>query len=116
MTYSEGANLPIPASLAGPSGPLLARLERRLNRSTDAAVRADLEALDAHLARADGWVGEGVIGGEEPNVADLQIGASLALLMTIEDLRARIAARPAGQVALRLYPSYPGRLPAGALA
>jgi glutathione S-transferase len=115
-SYSEGAELPIPPSLAASSGPLLARAERLLNRSTDGAVRADLAALDSHLDRADSYVAEGVTGGEPPNVADLQIGASLALLMTIEDLRERIAARPSGQVAQRLFPSYPGHLPAGALA
>src|SRR4051794_13099537 len=115
-SYSEGADLPIPPALAASSGPLLARMERLLNRSTPAAVRADLASLDAHLDRADGYVAEGVCGGEPPNVADLQIGASLALLMTIEDLRPRIADRPAGRMALRLFPSYPGHLPGGALA
>ena len=114
-SYAEGAKLPIPPSLAAANGPVLARLERRLNRSTDAAVRADLAGLDALLDRADGYVAEGVCGGEPANVADLQIGASLRLLMTIEDLRPRIEPRPSGAMALRLFPEYPGRLPAGAL-
>src|SRR3954470_1683139 len=60
-SYSRGAKLPTPPSMAASSGPLLARLERRLNRSTDEAVRADLAAFDAHLDRADGYVAEGVI-------------------------------------------------------
>src|SRR4051812_573515 len=37
-SYTEGADLPLPASLASASGPLLARAERLLNRSTAAAV------------------------------------------------------------------------------
>src|SRR5436853_252192 len=74
-SYSEGADLPIPASLAVRSGPVLARLERALNRSTDKAVAADLAALDGHLDRADGYVRESVIGGEGANVADLQIAS-----------------------------------------
>src|SRR4051812_8644295 len=53
---AAGADLPIPAPVAAASGPLLARLERLLNRSTDGAVRSDLAALDAHLDRADGYV------------------------------------------------------------
>ena len=115
-SYSEGADLPIPASLAVRSGPVLARLERVLNRSTDKAVAADLAALDGHLDRADGYIREGVTGGEPPNVADLQIASSLRLLMTLDDLRGRIASRPSGELALRLFPEYPGRMPAGALA
>jgi glutathione S-transferase len=115
-SYSEGADLPIPTSLAVKSGPVLVRLERLLNRSTDRAVRADLDALGGHLDRADGYVSEGVIGGEPPNVADLQIGASLRLLMTLDDLRPQIESRPSGELAMRLFPRYPGRMPSGSVS
>jgi glutathione S-transferase len=115
-SYSEGSDLPIPASLAIRTAPVLVRLERALNRAGDGAARADLAALDAHLDRADGYVADGTIGGEPPNVADLQVASSLRLLMTLEDLRPRLEAHPAGQLALRLFPEYPGRMPAGALA
>jgi glutathione S-transferase len=114
-SYSEGADLPIPASLASLSSPIVVRLARLLNRSTDAAVRADLGALDDHLDRADGYVREGVIGDEPPNVADLQIAPSLRLLMTLDDLRPKIAARPSGELALRLFPEYPGRIVSGSV-
>jgi glutathione S-transferase len=109
-SYAEDADLPVPVSVAQLSAPLTVRLERLLNRSTDAAVQADLDALDAHLARADGYLDEGVLGGEAANVADLQIAASLRLLMTIDDLRERIESRPCGQLALKLFPAYPGRI------
>jgi glutathione S-transferase len=115
-SYSEGSDLPIPASVAARSAPVLVRLERALNRSTEKAVAADLGALDGHLDRADGYVRESVIGDEPANVADLQIGASLRLLMTLDDLRPRIASRPSGELALRLFADYPGRMPAGALS
>ena len=111
-SFSEGADLPVPVSLAVRTAPVIIRLERALNRSTPDAVRADLDALDAHLDRADAAVAEGLIGGEVPNVADLQIGSSLALLMTVDEVRGRIAPRPSGELALRLFPSYPGRVPA----
>jgi glutathione S-transferase len=114
-SYSEGSDLPIPASLAVRTAPVLVRLERALNRSTEAAVRRDLAALDGHLERADAYMRESIIGDTPPNVADLQIGSSLRLLMTLDDLRPRIASRPAGELALRLFPDYPGRMPAGAL-
>jgi len=115
-SYSEGADLPIPASLAVKSAPVVVRLERLLNRSTDEAVREDLAALAAHLDRADGYLAEGTIGGDPPNVADLQVASSLRLVMTLDDLRPAIEARPSGQLALRLFPEYPGRIPSGSVA
>ena len=33
-------------------------------------------------------------------------------MMTLDDLRPEIAARPAGKLALRAVPEYPGRVPA----
>jgi glutathione S-transferase len=114
-SFSEDADLPVPVGVAMRSAPLVIRLERALNRASDEAVRRDLAGLDAHLDRADGYVSEGVIGGDEPNVADLQIAAGLRLAMTVEDLRPRIEPRPSGALALRLFPEYPGHVPAGAL-
>jgi glutathione S-transferase len=115
-SYAEGAELPIPVGLAARSAPLVVPLERALNRSTALTVRDDLATLPAQLERADGYVAEGVIGAETPNVADLQIAASVRLLMTMDDLRPQIEERPCGQLAARLLPDYPGRTPSGALA
>ncbi len=60
------------------------------------------------------WIADGTMGGEQPNAADLQIAPSLRLLMAFADLRPLIEARPAGQLALRLFPDFPGDVPAGA--
>jgi glutathione S-transferase len=87
------------------------RILARDNGSTDAAVRADLAALPGILGRIDGWIADGVLGGPEPNVADYQVATSLALLMSHEDVRPAIAARPAGELSRRLAPAYPGRTP-----
>lgn len=114
-SYAEGADLPIPVALAARSAGLVARLERRLHRASDSAVRADLAALPGHLDRIDGWIAEGVLGADAVTVADLQIGASLRLLSTVADVAPLIDARPAGALARRLFPSYPGSVPAGVL-
>jgi glutathione S-transferase len=116
VSFSEGADLPVPVALAARTAPLVIRLEQALNRVSDTAVRADLDALDGHLDRADGYVAEGVIGGDTPNVADLQIGSSLRLMATLDDLRPRLADRPAGRLALELFEDYPGRVPSGSFA
>jgi glutathione S-transferase len=91
------------------SGPIL-RMAIRLNDSTDETVRSTLESIGPALDEVDRLIGAGVIGGPEPNAADFQIGGSVALLRTFEDVRASIDDRPAAGLARRLYPWYPGRV------
>lgn len=114
-SYSEGSKLPLPAALLRAMVPAIARVEIALNKASDEAARADLRALPGYLDTIDGWIAEGVLGGERPNAADLQIAPTLRLLMTLGDLRPLIEPRPAGQLALRLYPKAPGSVPAGTL-
>ena len=106
---------PTPRAAAKLTGRPIAWAERRMHGVEEAAVRADLAHLPTHLDRVDRWIEEGVLGGEAPNAADLQIAPSLRLLLTLDDLREAIDARPAGALARRLFPDYPGRAPAGAL-
>ena len=110
-SYSQGARLGVPIGLAVRTGQPLVALSARLNQATDENVRADLAALPGMLQLVDDWIAEGVLGGEQPNAADLQIAASLRLLMTLRDLREPIAARPAGALAMRFVPDYPGDAP-----
>jgi glutathione S-transferase len=113
-SYSEGANLPVPTPLARPGYPLVARMSARLNHESDASTRADLAALPGHLDRIDAWIAEGVIGGEAPNAADLQIAGSLGLLTSMGDLRPLIEGRPAARL-VRYLAAAPGATPAGVL-
>jgi glutathione S-transferase len=76
-------------------------------------VRRDLAALPGILQRIDDWIAEGVIGGEQPNAADFQIATSVALLMTMEDIRPLIEGRPAAELARRIVPDFPGHAPSG---
>ena len=73
-SYSEGARLGVPIGLAVKTGQPLVALSARFNDATDENVRADLAALPGMLQRIDDWIAEGVLGGEELNAADLQIG------------------------------------------
>jgi glutathione S-transferase len=114
-SYSEGAKLRLPRAVTRASIPLIARAEIWLNRASDDAVRADLEALAGHLDHIDGLVADGVIGAAQPNAADLQIASTLRLLMTLDDLRPLIEPRPGGALALRQFPTIAGSMPAGAL-
>src|SRR5260221_3388910 len=110
-SYSEGAKLGIPIGLAlKTAGPIVAA-SAHFNEATDENVRGSLAAMPAMLQQIDDWIAAGVIGGEQPNIADFQIAPSLRLAMTLDDLRPAIESRPAGELAKPLVPSYPGKRP-----
>jgi glutathione S-transferase len=114
-SYAAGSRYAMPAPLAKLAARSMAPVERRMNKATDDALAADLRDLPANLDRVDAWIGEGVLGGDPPNAADLQIAPSVRLLMTIGDVRPMLAGRPAEQLALRLFPDWAGEAPAGIL-
>ena len=74
----------------------------------------DLAKLPAQLDHVDALAGEGIVGGDEPTAADLQIGSTLRVLLTIGDVRPLIEGRPAETIARRWFADYPGDVPAGA--
>jgi glutathione S-transferase len=109
-TFAEGARLGIPVGVATKTAAPIIAAAVRLNQASDAAARADLAALPGALERIDDWIEEGLLGGETVNVADLQVATSLRLMMALDDLRPTIEDRPAGELALRIVPSFPGRV------
>jgi glutathione S-transferase len=110
-SYSEGAKLGIPIGLAVKTAAPIVALAARTNEATDENVRRDLAALPGYLDKIDAWIADGVLGGEQLNAADFQIAPSIALAMTLQDLRPAIEARPAGKHARRVIPDYPGDAP-----
>jgi glutathione S-transferase len=115
LAYASDAPTRLPPALARLAAPLVARAEQAVHHAHDPDVLADLLHLDGHLRRVEGWTEDGTVGGAAPNAADLQIGASLRLLLTIEDLAGVLDGRPAAALARRWFPDFPGRVPAGAL-
>lgn len=110
-SFSEGAKLGMPIGLALKTAAPIVALSARFNEADDDHVRADLAKLGGMLDRIDAWIGEGVLNGAQLNAADLQIGASLALARTMQDLRPQIDGRPAGELARRVAPDFPGDVP-----
>jgi glutathione S-transferase len=108
-SYLEGANLILPRPLVMPAAPLIIRILARDHDSSDAAIRQDLADLPRMLDRIDGWIADGLLGGEPPNVADFQVATTLALQRSHDARRPAIDARPAGELAQRIAPDYPGR-------
>lgn len=111
-SFAEGYKVPkLPRWSLGAT-PWLVKLEAKL-------VGHDkdyLPELEGDLDKVDAWLAEGLLGGEAPNAADLQILSSVRLLMNLADLEPAIASRPCGVAALARFPDYPGHVPAGVLA
>jgi glutathione S-transferase len=114
MTYVGDAKLPMPKALMGPAMPLTARLMAMRNKARDENVIADFAALPGQLDRVDGWIADGLLGGERPNAADLQIGSTIRLLETIWDVRPLIEGHPAAKLT-RYFPPLVGHVEAGVL-
>ncbi len=116
-SYQEASKLPrLPRPIVRVVAPGVIRIESAMHGVSEDAVRADMCALPGHLDRIDAWIAEGVLSAETPNAADLQIGSSLRLLLTIGDVRPLLARRPAEELAMRLFGDFPGDVPDGALA
>lgn len=86
----------------------------RYHKISAARLYDDLAGLPAKLDHVDDLAEQGIIGGESPTAADLQIGATLRVLLTVGDLRPLLDGRPAERIARHWFPDYGGEIPAGA--
>jgi glutathione S-transferase len=107
---ARAAGMPAPSLTARVMGPVVRYMARKVG-ANDAGVRADVAALPLLLDRVDSLIAAGTIGGEAPNAADYQIGTTVRVLIAFDDLRPLVGSRPAGELALRLLPEYPGPIP-----
>jgi glutathione S-transferase len=89
---------------------VIPQIGRRIFASHGRAERELLDDLPAMLDRIDGWIEQGVIGAPDPNVADLMIAPSLALMLYRPDMVPLFEGRPALGLVDRLLPE-----PAGAV-
>jgi glutathione S-transferase len=116
-SYVGDAKLPLPAGMLRPALPLTAKLMARRNKADDAKAKADLAALPAQLEHIDAWISDGVLGGDQANAADLQIGSSIRLMMTLADVRPIIEGPPAHRALslTRWFEPQAGEAPSGTL-
>jgi glutathione S-transferase len=111
-SYSEGAKIGMPIGLAVKTAAPIVALSARFNEADDEHARTAIAALPALLDRVDELIAAGTLNGEQLNAADFQVATSIGLAMTLDDLRPAIENRPAGALAKRVVPDYPGRMPA----
>jgi glutathione S-transferase len=115
-SYMQDSRLPASPLIVRLAGPLVMRSARRFHGAHEHAIRADLAALPAHLDHVDELIAAGVIGGDQPNAADLQIGSCLQVLSTLGDLDPLLKHRPAQVLGQRHFSDLlRGSSPAGAL-
>jgi glutathione S-transferase len=112
-SYTEGSRWRVPAAVSRVVGPGVAGMVMRVHGASDETTREDLEALPGHLARIEAAIGDGVLGGEQPNAADLQLAPSVRLLLTLDDVAPLVESGRAAAWARALFPDVPGRMPAG---
>ena len=86
----------------------------RYHKISAARLHEDLAGLPAKIEHIEALASDGVIGGEQPNAADFQIGATIRVLLPLGDLRPVLEGSAAERIALERFPSYPGQVPAGA--
>ncbi|MEA2469658.1 MAG: hypothetical protein QOE38_657, partial [Thermoleophilaceae bacterium] len=91
-----------------------ARAMWKYHRISAERLADDLAGLPAKIDRVDALAAAGTVGGDDPTAADLQIGATVRVLLTIGDLRPLIEGRAAEAIARRWFPDYAGDVPAGA--
>lgn len=117
VSYGRDSRIPLPDPVVRLNAPLISRVERRLNRTSDQTAAQRLRELPSHLDQIDVWLADGTLNGaEQPNAADLQILSTVRLMGTFADVRPLLEGRPCDLAARRVWPQLAGELPAGAIA
>src|SRR4051794_25261899 len=86
----------------------------RYHGITAVRIKEELDGLPAKIAHIDQLAADGVIGREQPNAADLHIGATITVLLPIGDLRPLLEGTAGERIARALFPPSVGEIPAGA--
>jgi glutathione S-transferase len=111
--FMSGYKLGLPTSVAvATAGPII-WAEKKINKVTPDAIRADLQRLPELLDHVDKLIAEGTIGGSELNAADYQIGTSVRLLLAFDQLGPLMQGRPLAAWAQRVAPDPGGRVVSG---
>lgn len=77
-------------------------------------LAADLKAFPPMVGQIGEFAEQGLIDGDKPTAADLQIAATIRVLLTVGDLHETLEGTPAERIARRYFPDYDGLVPAGA--
>jgi glutathione S-transferase len=105
------SGLPAPRTNARLAVPIARAMANHVG-ADDAGVQRELARLPERLDPVDELLASGLIGGEQLNAADLQIGCSVRVFLEFEQLAPLLAGRPCEAHARRVLPDTPGPIPA----
>lgn len=86
----------------------------KYHRITAVKLAEDLAGFSAQIRQIEEYAGQGLIGGDEPTAADLQIASTVRVLLTIGDLHPMFDGTAAERIAMKYFPDYDGLVPEGA--
>ncbi len=109
--YAIDAKPIIPLDLAMRVVSPVIAFEKRWNKTDDETAQATINKLPDYIEQIDRWIDEGILGNEQPNAADLQIGSTIWLLRSFSDLEPLFADTQAADLA-RYFRACPGSVPA----
>jgi glutathione S-transferase len=113
VMIAREVGVPLPRFAAWINAPSARYLARKVD--ADGQVERAVAQVPEVLDHVDELIRKGVIGGEQPNAADLQIATSVRALLTIGDLRPVTEGRPAAELAMRYLPKFGNDFPPGLL-
>lgn len=113
VLIAKDVGIPLPRFAAWINTPAARHLAKKVD--ADGQAQRAIAQVPEVLDHVDGLIAEGVIGGDHPNVADLQIATSVRALLTVGDLDPVTKGRPAADLAMRYVPEFGTDFPAGLL-
>jgi len=81
---------------------------------TAVLLAEDLGGFSDLIDTIEGFAEAGIVDGDEPTAADLQLGSTIRVLLTIGDLHPALDGTAAERIAMKNFPDYPGLVPQGA--
>jgi glutathione S-transferase len=113
VMIAKDVGIPFPRFAAWINTPSARHLANKVD--ADGQVQRAIAEVPVVLDHVDELIAEGVIGGEQPNAADLQIATSVRALLNIGDLDPVTRGRPAADLAMRYLPEFGTDFPAALL-
>jgi glutathione S-transferase len=113
VMIARQVGVPLPRFAAWINVPAARHLARKVD--ADGQIQRAIRQVPDVLDQVDELISTKVIGGEQPNAADLQIATSVRALLTVRDLAPVTDGRPAAELALRHLPDFPPDFPPGTL-
>jgi glutathione S-transferase len=104
------AGMPAPGVTGTVSMPL-ARYFAYLSRANDESVRSGIARVPEAIDHVDALIAEGTIGQDDLTAADFQIAASIHTLLGFSEFRDVLGARPATELARRIFPKPVAEMP-----